>query len=97
MSLGKPIVVSNAIPLRRIVQDERCGLVFDMDSPASLVDAVVHLGKNGTDRARMADNARKAVERRYNWSRDSAALCKTIDNIGSAGPAACGKRKIYEM
>src|SRR6185503_3870989 len=44
MSLGKPVIVSNARPTERIVTEERCGLVFADQDARSLAEAIVAMG-----------------------------------------------------
>lgn len=71
MALAKPVVVSDARPLARVVQNHQCGEVFTSRDAESLAAAVLRLlgqeeiaGKRG----------RQAVLETYNWAASSQRL-----------------------
>jgi glycosyltransferase involved in cell wall biosynthesis len=73
MSLGKPVIVSSARPTQRIVNEERCGLVFQDRDPASLAEAIVTMSDPAVRRA-FGARGREAIVRRYNWEADERRL-----------------------
>ncbi|MBI5017272.1 MAG: glycosyltransferase family 4 protein [Deltaproteobacteria bacterium] len=81
MAAGKPVIVSNAVPLRRIVLEEECGVVFDANVDESLREAVGLLARSRLDRTRLGKNGWDAVDRRYNWCRDTGILLEVIDRF----------------
>lgn len=75
MYMKKPVIVSSAKPLARVVRDGQCGEVFASANPASLATAVFAL-QDPTVRHRLGENGRQAVLTRYNWQQESQALLK---------------------
>ena len=73
MLMGKPVIVSSVRPLKRVVDDAQCGLVFEERSPASLAEAVIKL-KDEELRCQLGENGRKAFKDRYNWKLTVQAL-----------------------
>ena len=78
MVLGKPVVVSDAKALARIVSESQCGEVFKSHSPRSFADAVlrIHNSKNNYGK-----NGKKAVIEKHNWANSSAALLKLYHEL----------------
>jgi glycosyltransferase involved in cell wall biosynthesis len=73
MLMRKPVVVSSVRPLKRVVKDAQCGLVFKERNPASLAETVIRL-KDRKLRRRLGENGCKAVKDRYNWQLTVQAL-----------------------
>lgn len=90
MALAKPVVVSDARPVRRIVEREECGLVFPSGDAEGLAAQVIRLLDAGL-RRRLGDNGREAVRARYNWSVDEKTLLGALETTGAAArPAPAG-------
>jgi glycosyltransferase involved in cell wall biosynthesis len=90
MSLGKPVIVSNARPAERIVREERCGIVYRDRDVAALADAIVAMG-DADRRAACGQRGREAIVRRYNWEIDEQRLLGaigTVLGVGRNAPAA---------
>jgi glycosyltransferase involved in cell wall biosynthesis len=90
MSLGKPVIVSNARPTERIVTEEQCGLVFADQDPSALAEAIVAMGDPAIREA-CGRRGREAIVRRYNWEADErrllAAVRSVTERLGSGGEA----------
>lgn len=74
MLLAKPVLTSDAEPLKRIVTETKCGEVFRSHDPQDFAHAVrviyssqIQYGKNG----------REAVLKKYNWQQTSKELLNT--------------------
>jgi len=80
MSLGKPVIVSNARPTARIVTEERCGLVFPDRDPTGLANAIVALSDPSL-RHMYGSRGREAVGRQYNWEIDERRLLGAIRSV----------------
>jgi glycosyltransferase involved in cell wall biosynthesis len=80
MSMGKPVIVSNARPTERIVTEERCGLVFRDRDAAALAEAIVALADPAL-REVCASRGREAIRRRYNWETDERRLLGAIRQV----------------
>ena len=81
MRLGVPVVVSDCAPLERIVNAERCGVVFRSGDPVSFAGAVLAVAGD-PDRAAMGERGRAAVLARYNWDATAAPLVATYAGLG---------------
>lgn len=73
MMLGKPVIVSSVRPMKRVVDDARCGSVFDVSDENSLANTILQL-ENKKMRDKLGENGKKAVEDRYNWHQTVQAL-----------------------
>ena len=87
MACAKPVIVSNAGPLQRIVEEERCGLVFSAGSVESFTKALKWMLLNPAAAAEMGRNGAAAVRRRYNWDYDSTVLKRVVASLPSGGRA----------
>ncbi len=82
MSLGKPVIVSNARPTERIVTQERCGLVFPDRDAAGLAEAILAL-RDPAVREEAGRRGREAILHRYNWEADERQLLTAVrDTMG---------------
>jgi glycosyltransferase involved in cell wall biosynthesis len=91
MSLGKPVIVSDARPTRRIVTEEACGLVFRDRDPESLSEAIIAMADPAV-RQECGRRGREAVRQRYNWETDERRLLGAIRRVTAAASSADGKR-----
>lgn len=77
MAFRKPVLVSDCRPMRRLVEEVGCGLVFRSQSAEDLAEKVLIL-RDPALRAEMGERGRKAVEERYNWSVDGQKLLEVV-------------------
>lgn len=89
MIAGKPVVVSDVRPLRRIVEETQSGLVFKAGNPASLADVLVQLYHQPDMAADMALNGQRAAAGSYAWRHDAQRLLQlyrdlTAERLGGA-------------
>lgn len=91
MSLGKPVIVSNARPTERIVTEERCGLVFRDRDAASLAEAIVQMG-DPAFREACGQRGRAAIVRRYHWEADERRLLGAIRQVTGSVASRRGER-----
>jgi len=78
--MGKPVIVSNAKPTERIVEEERCGLVFQDRDFNEFARAVLKLEQAST-REEMGRNGKAAITERYNWAVDELRLFQALDQV----------------
>ncbi len=76
MACGKPVIVSTAIPMKRVVEETGAGIVADCSTPEKIADAIRRM--RNSDVQKMSENGRKAAEKKYNWAVDSERLCKFV-------------------
>lgn len=68
MALKKPVIVGDAVPLKRIVETERCGLVVKSGDVADMAAALETLAGDAALRREMGEAGYRAVHERYNWN-----------------------------
>ncbi len=74
MSAGIPVIASNFVLWREIVEDNRCGLCVNPESPAEIAAAIDFLMTHPAEAKKMGENGRKAVLTRYNWRNEESVL-----------------------
>jgi glycosyltransferase involved in cell wall biosynthesis len=82
MYLKKPIIVSDARSLKRIVEYSKCGLVFKSENHSDLAQKIIELYENPEMREGMAEAAEKAAKERYNWEVEGSKLKRLYKSIG---------------
>jgi glycosyltransferase involved in cell wall biosynthesis len=81
MFSGMPVLATDIRPIRRIVEQDACGIIVpDGDDEACRL-AIARL-QDAALRKRMGHRGRQAVLERYNWGRDGARLLKVVDRQG---------------
>lgn len=66
MMFGKPIIVSNCRPQAKVIQEEKCGLVFESENPGDLAEKIKTLMNNPGLTREMGENGQKAIFNKYN-------------------------------
>lgn len=82
MRVGTPVVVSDCVPLQRIVESEDCGVVFRSGDPADFARAVSRLADPERRRA-MGERGRVAVQERYHWDATAGPLLDLYAELGA--------------
>lgn len=82
MVMGKPVVVSSAKPLRRVVESSQAGEVFASGDAASFAASVLRLTDPERRRA-LGENGRRAVLERYNWATESRELVRLYAEVAA--------------
>lgn len=73
MAFAKPVIVSDCRPLKRIIEENNCGLSFRSGDVADLIRALRELIRD-PGRKEKGQNGKKAVISKYNWDVDSKAM-----------------------
>ena len=69
---GKPVIVSPAVPLRRVVEETGAGLLLRDSTPEAIAEG---LGRAmSIDLAPLAERGLAAARARYNWENDNGAM-----------------------
>ena len=97
MLMGKPVLVSDAKPLARVVRECGCGFVFESGNPDSAA-AAIRAAYEARHDASLGERARQAVLERYTWDRAARPLldyygrlervpvsARQTQRVGSAG------------
>lgn len=80
MYMRRPVIVSNAIPLARVVRESDAGLVFESGNPTSFAHCVLKL-QDGALRNRLGKNGHDAVISRHNWRYDAQRLVELYQTL----------------
>lgn len=80
MASGMSILTSDAVPVARIVTDEKSGLVYKDDDPGDFAYTLNSMVPREM-RIEMARNGVAAVKLRYNWSYDEETMLSTIERM----------------
>jgi glycosyltransferase involved in cell wall biosynthesis len=67
MAVAKPVISSDLAPVRRIIEEQRCGLILRQLTPARLVECLSRLSDPGTRRC-LGERGRRAILTQYNWT-----------------------------
>lgn len=81
MLFGKPIVVSDSLSQKLLVDAENCGLVFQHDSAEDFANKLFILYKKPELRNQLGENGKSAVLRKYNLSSCSEVLINCYKKI----------------
>lgn len=73
MAASKAVLASDVIPMRRIVSDTQCGLIYKGDDPDDCCAQLKRL-MDPTLRDRLGKEGERAVVGRYNWDVDAEHL-----------------------
>jgi glycosyltransferase involved in cell wall biosynthesis len=68
MAMGKPMIVSDCKPQKKIAEEENCGLVYKYDDTNDLAACMIKLLKDKKLRDMLASNSKKAAKEKYNWT-----------------------------
>lgn len=79
MSMAKPVLVSNARPTERIVEEVQCGIVFKERDAEDLAVAMMAMGGQAL-RDRFGRQGREAFVKKYNWTVDEQRLFESLDS-----------------
>ena len=78
MAAERPVLVSDAPPMRRIVELAKCGLVFRDNDAVDFARALGRLADPSV-RATLGANGRRAITEGMNWGEDGRRLVAAID------------------
>lgn len=67
MAMGKPVVVSSAKPLKRIVKETGAGLVYSSGDAEALSEAVIRIYRDNELATKLGEAGKKAAGQKYNW------------------------------
>lgn len=91
MAMGKPVLVSHAKPLARIVRQGGCGLVFQSGDPTDAALKIVEMRRSPDSRA-MGERGRRFAEEHFTWERAAVPYLRLYAELdscrGSETPAS---------
>jgi glycosyltransferase involved in cell wall biosynthesis len=82
MIFKKPVIVTDCIPLKRIVEECKCGVVIPSRDHSELANGVISLYENRDYAKQLGENGKKAVDNKYNWENAGANLIELYRSFG---------------
>lgn len=83
MSSGTPVICTDFILWKEIIQKWNCGICVDPSSPRQIADAINYLIDHPEEARKMGENGKKAVAEEFNWSIEEKKLLALYDNLSS--------------
>jgi glycosyltransferase involved in cell wall biosynthesis len=80
MSLGKPVIVSDAKPLARVASESGGGVIFGSDDAHQLAEAILAL-RDEDRQGEMGDNGRQFVLNDHNWKHSAQTLLSLYSEL----------------
>lgn len=74
MAMGKPVVVSSAKPLERIVKETGAGLVYSSGDAEALAKALIRIYRDNELATRLGEAGKKVACQKYNWEAEAEKL-----------------------
>ena len=74
MICQKPVLVSDCAPLKRIVEDSKCGIVFTANDSFDMADKLNWMYDHPEELKDMGQKGQKAAHGKYSWRNDSKNL-----------------------
>lgn len=68
MMCGRPIIVNKGTSTAKIVREEKCGLVVDVNNIDDIRDAILRLMNDKSFRETLGRNGKKAYDLKYSWN-----------------------------
>jgi len=81
MAAGLPVVASNFLLWKEIVEGNRCGITVDPLDPKAIAQGIEYLLTHPEEARQMGENGRRAVEEKYNWEREKEKLLKLYKEL----------------
>ena len=81
MLTGKPVMVSSAPPLKRVVESLESGLVFEAGNPEDFARVTKILYNDKTLKERLGANGKKATLTEHHWENTGLELIDTYKNL----------------
>ena len=81
MSAGLPVVASDFLLWRSIIQQNDCGILVDPLKPAAIAEAIRWLLERPTEAEAMGQRGRDAARRVYNWENEERKLVELYSQL----------------
>lgn len=81
MTAGLPVVASNFPELKKIIEEEKIGYVFDETNPDDIAQKIRLVFSDPGKYFQMKENSLKAVKNKYNWRNEAKKLIKIYEQV----------------
>lgn len=94
MISSKPVLVSNAKPLARIVRESECGFVFTSGNPADAAEKIVAAYQAPAEK--LGESGRRHAQEKYTWEKVAPDLLRVYEGLNQRTKGASGLRMSAE-
>jgi glycosyltransferase involved in cell wall biosynthesis len=77
----KPVISSDCNSIEKIIRTEKCGMIYQDNSPEELADQISYLYEHPEARNEMGKNGYEAVINKYNWESTVSQLLSIYTDI----------------
>ncbi len=84
MMAGKPVICTNFVLWKNIIDKYDCGICIDPQSEEQLTEAISYLLAHPEEAKRMGENGRKAVKEEFNWGVEEKKLLQLYEDLLAA-------------
>lgn len=81
MAAGLPVICSDMILWKRIMDEYSCGICVNPSNIAQIRDAIIFLRDNPKEARQMGENGRKAIMEKYNWGSQIQTLLNLYKSV----------------
>lgn len=79
LQVGIPIIASDTKPMRRIIEDQNCGILIDIDDRESIKNSIREL--SNVNYQQLAENSYKAYKEKHNWQCEEERLLNFVKKV----------------
>ena len=87
MGMAKALVAPRVAALEEVLRQEETALLVEASDVEDMARAIVRLARDAGLRKRLGENARGAVEEKYNWDRNAGSTIEIVRNLERRPPA----------
>lgn len=81
MAAGVPVICTDLVLWKKIVEDAKCGLCVNPYSEEELLKAIKYILDNPQTAKEMGENGLRAVSEQYNWATQEVVLFKMYESL----------------
>ncbi|WP_066164483.1 glycosyltransferase family 4 protein [Aliarcobacter cryaerophilus] len=81
MAAGLPVISSNIMLWKEIIEDNKCGICVNPLEPRDIAKSIEYIISNPKEAEQMGQNGIKAVLKKYNWGLEEKKLIDLYQNI----------------
>ena len=78
MSVSLPVIASDAKPMKRILEEKKCGLTFRSGDSSDLAKVCINMYNSNVQ---FGENGRDAIQSEYNWKYDEQRLINILNQF----------------
>jgi glycosyltransferase involved in cell wall biosynthesis len=97
MAAGVPVIASDFLACRAIVEEARCGLFVNPRNAKEIADAMYYLLAHPEETEAMGERGREAVLRRFNWTKEQEILLELYSELLFPAARPAGEPRHQEL